>query len=175
MTTPAAPRRDETNPMRIWAAILVGTLLQVVGYGSFLLAVVATQSDTPEAAGPAFALGFVMVPVVFAAVAFISGHRQAPMATLRAMGLWLLVTLPLGLVHPVTGLCAGYGIGGAVTLRRDGPLRPRLIAVALATAYTTLLLLTIPAAAVLTGAVAPLLAVKIGDWYAERASRAGDG
>lgn len=172
MTGPSARDRD-TDPRRVWAAVVVGTVIQIVGYGSFLLAVVATRSDTPDAAGPAFALAFTLVPVVFAAVAFISGHPRAPMATLQGMGLWLLIALPLGLVNTVTGLCAAYGVAGAVALRRDGPLRVRLVAVALATLYVTALVLTIVPAGVLSGAVVPLLAVKLGDMYHERRSASG--
>lgn len=165
-----ATRPSEADPRRVWAAIVVGTILQVVAYGSFLLAVVSTQSDTPEAAGPAFALGFSLVPIVFVAVALISGKERAPIATLKAMGLWLLVTLPLGIVNPVTGLCAGYGVGGALTLRSTvtDSLRPRLVAVAVTALYATVLVVLVPPAGILTGAVAPLLVVKFGDYYVER-------
>jgi hypothetical protein len=172
MTDPTGQRRDAPDPRRIWLAVVVGTVFQVIGYGSFLLGVIATQSETPEAAGPAFALGFTMVPIVLAAVAFISGQPRAPMATLKGMGMWLLVTLPIGLLNPVTGLCAGYGAAGALTLRAAGvrSLRARLVAVAAATVYSTLLVVTILPAGILTGAVAPLLAVKVGDLFHDRRS-----
>ena len=65
---------------RSWLAIGVSTIVLLVSYSSLLVAIVATQSDTPDAAGPVFALGFAMVPVTFVAVAFMSGHRRAPIA-----------------------------------------------------------------------------------------------
>jgi hypothetical protein len=65
---------------RSWLAIGVSTIVLLVSYRSLLVAIVATQSDTPDAAGPVFALGFAMVPVTFVAVAFMSGHRRAPIA-----------------------------------------------------------------------------------------------
>jgi hypothetical protein len=86
------------------------------------------------------------------------------------MGLWLVFALPLGLINPVTGLCAGFCAGGAVTLRRsETPIRrARAIAGALTVVYVTVLVLTLPQAGLFAGAVTPLLSIRAADVYSER-------
>lgn len=141
-----------------------------VSVGSFVVALVATGSDDAQAAGPAFALGFMLVPAVFGVLAFVSGHERAPLATLLAMGLWLVLTLPMGLINPVTGLAAGFGGGGIVALGREDPgqLRPRLMGTALTTLYVTLTLVIFVPAGLFACAFLPLTALGLADWYAER-------
>ncbi len=165
---------SDFNPRRVWWAIGIGTIVQAVAFGSRLLGTVATQSSTPEGAGPAFALGFALVPVVCAIVAFTSGHPRAPLATLKGMGIWLVVALPLGLINPVSGLCAGFTASGAVTLRSSGPTSGRVhaAAVVLAAVYVTLLIIIVPQAGIFAGAVTPLLAVKAADVFSERGEKA---
>jgi hypothetical protein len=102
----------------------VGTLIQAISYGSILLGALAAQSDEDLAAGPAFALGFGLVPMVFVVVALISRRRNAPVSILKAMGAWLVFALPLGLFNPVTGLVAGFSAGGALTLRAPACRNP---------------------------------------------------
>jgi len=163
---------DDANPKRIWWAIGLGTIAQSVAFGSVLLGILSTQSDTPEAAGPAFALGFVLVPAVCAMVAFISGQERAPLATLKGMGIWLIVSLPLSLINPVSGLCAGFTASGAITLRRSDLARTRLraVAVVISAAYVTVLMIIVPQAGIFAGAVTPLLAVKAADIFGERSA-----
>jgi hypothetical protein len=126
--------------------------------------------DDPAAAGPAFALGFGLVPVVFVVTAFVSARVAAPVSILKAMGLWLLFALPLGLINPVTGLCAGFCAGGALALRRsENPVRrARAIAGALTVVYVTVLVVTLPQAGLFAGAVTPLLSIRAADIYSER-------
>lgn len=152
---------------RSWLAIGLGTMVVVVSYSSILVAVVAARSDTPQAAGPAFALGLTLVPVVFVTVAFISGRRAAPIAVLKAMGLWLLVALPLGLFNPVFGLCAAFGIGGVVTLKEGETDRwtVRTVAAVIVAAYSLLMVFIIPALGVMSGGLLPLAALGIADYY----------
>jgi hypothetical protein len=136
------------------------------------LGVIASVIDEQtEASGPAFALGFILVPVVAAAAAFISGHDKAPTATLKGMGVWLGVALPLALFNPVTGFSAGFAACGALTLRSEltRPGRARWAAVALLALYITALVLILPQAALLAGALTPLLAIRGADMYLERA------
>jgi hypothetical protein len=158
------------KPGRIWWAIGLGTAVQTISYGSLLLGAVASQSDGPVAAGPAFALGFSLVPIVFVLVAFVSGAGRAPVAALKAMGLWLLIALPVGLINPVTGLCAGFTAGAAVTLRHSEfhQRGARAWAVLIAASYVTVLVLTFTQAGIFAGAVTPLLAIKAADIYSER-------
>jgi hypothetical protein len=152
---------------RSWLAIGLGTMVTVVSYSSILVAIVAARSDTPEASGPAFALGFALVPVVFVTVAFVSGRRAAPMAVLKGMGLWLVIGLPLALLNPVFGLCMGFGIGGVVTLRRGESASwiVRTISVALIAVYCLVMVFIIPPLGILSGGLLPLAALGIADYY----------
>ncbi len=161
---------------RSWLAIGTGTIVLLVSYSSLLVAIVATQSDTPDAAGPVFALGFAMVPVTFVAVAFISGRRSAPIAVLKAMGLWLLVALPLGLFNPVFGLCAGFGLGGIVALKELDKTRwqTRLVAVSLGAVYAFAMLFVFPAVGLISGGLLPFASLGFADYYSEHRVRAGD-
>ncbi|MDH3462113.1 MAG: hypothetical protein OEM32_00615 [Acidimicrobiia bacterium] len=165
MTTP-----EPQNLRRLWLAIGVGTLVQAISFGSLLLGVVASQSDEVEAGGPAFAVGFALVPIVFVIVALGSGRVGAAGSVLKGMGLWLLIALPVGLINPVTGLCAGFTAAGAVTVHREEriPFRPRLAAVVMAAGYVTLLLFLLPQAGIFAGAVTPLLAIRGADLWSER-------
>lgn len=168
MTTDTPPE----NLKRVWLAIGIGTILQAISFGSLLLGAVASQSDIPEAGGPAFAIGFAMVPLVLVIVAFGSGRVGPASSVLKGMGLWLLVGLPISLVNPVTGICAGFTAAAAVTLRRaEGiPFRPRVAAIVMAAGYVTLLVVVLPQAGVFAGAVTPLLAIRGADIWSERES-----
>ncbi|MCJ7779253.1 MAG: hypothetical protein MUQ27_00345 [Acidimicrobiia bacterium] len=159
---------------RSWLAIGIGTIVLLVSYSSLLVAIVATQSDTPDAAGPVFALGFALVPVTFVAVAFLSGRRRAPIAVLKAMGVWLLVALPFGLFNPVFGLCMGFGFGGMLTLKELDNTRwqSRLIAVLAGSTYAFAMLFVVPAIGLLSGGLLPFASLGLADYYTEH--RAGD-
>lgn len=154
---------------RSWISIAISTVVVAISYGSFLLAIVASRSDTPQAAGPAFALGFALVPVAFTSLAFTSGRSGAPKAVLKAMGVWLLVALPLGLFNPVFGLSTGFGMGGVLTLkvRENNRWLPRAIAVLLASTYSLLMLFMIPALGLVSGGLLPLAALGLSDYYTE--------
>lgn len=163
---------EAISPRRKWTAIGVATLLMLVSYWSILFAVTLGNSEgeaAQNATGP-LALGFALIPFVFLALAFLSGHKRAPGAVLKAMGLMLLIALPLGLANMVFGLVAGFGAGGVVALRAEEyhSLRTRALAVAIAVVYTLLMLFIIPEAALLTGGFVSLLAVGIADSFSER-------
>ena len=166
MTTASQPE----NLKRVWLAIGLGTVVQAISFGSLLLGAVASLSDEPEAAGPAFAIGFGLVPIVLVIVAFGSGRFGAAPAVLKGMGLWLLVALPVGLINPVTGMCAGFTAAGAVTLRREEGIafRPRVAAVIMASGYVTLLVVLLPQAGIFAGAITPLFAIRGADIWSER-------
>ena len=166
VTTSAEPR-----PQRIWWGIGLGTILQVISYGSILLGALAAIADEELESGPSFALGFTLVPIVCATVAFVSAHERASMATLKGMGIWLVVGLPLGLLNPIAGLSVGFTAAGAFTLRPTvlSPGKARFWAVILTAAYLLLLVFIVPEAAILAGALTPLLAIRAADIYSERA------
>jgi predicted membrane metal-binding protein len=163
----------ERDFRRSWIAIGLGTMVMVISYGSLLLAIVASRSDTPEAAGPAFAVGFALVPAVFVTVAFMSGRRNAPTAVLKAMGLWLLIALPLGLFNPVFGLSVAFGIGGVLTLKAPDTdsWKARSAAVLLVAVYSLMMLFVIPALGLMSGGLLPLASLGLMDWYVEYRSR----
>jgi len=164
---------EDQSYKRSWLAIGLSTIVLMVSYSSLLVAIVATQSDTPDAAGPTFALGFALVPVVFVALAFLSGRRNAPTAVLKGAGVWLLVALPLGLFNPVFGLCTGFGIGGVLTLKEHDTDRwqARTIAVLLGATYSLGMLWVIPAIGLLSGGLLPFACLGFADYYTEH--RAG--
>ena len=113
-------------------------------------------------------IGLVVAPIVFVVVGLVSKNPRAPRMILISMGLLLLLGLSLGLVSPVLGAAAGFGVGTALCLRLpDIPdqLKRRLIGVTFAVAYTTLLLFVAPPAGVLTGAILPTLMVGFADEY----------
>ena len=67
---------------------VLGLLVGVVSVGI---------EDGREAAspGPFIAFGLALIPFVFVVLAFTSGHPRAPGAVVRAMGLTLLVGIPV--------------------------------------------------------------------------------
>lgn len=158
---------------RSWLAIVSSTIVLMLSYGSLLVAIVATRSETPGAAVPAFAVGFALVPFVFLTLAFVSGQENAATSVLKAMGLWLIVALPLGLFNPVFGLCVGFGTGGVITLRRRDTDRWgwRLIAVLLVATYSLLMLFTLPALGLLSGGLLPLAALGLADFYTQHRAK----
>lgn len=150
--------------------MFAGTLVQAISFGSMIVGVFASASESGEAAGPYFALGFMLVPVMCAVVAFMSRHPRAPLATLKGMGAWLVIGLPLSLANPVIGLGAGYAAAGALTLRADAlaPGRNRAWSILAIALYLAVLLLILPQAAIFAGAVSPLLGVRAADLVSER-------
>lgn len=172
---PKSRRRAEADLSykRSWLAIGLATMVAMTGYSSLLVAIVSSQSDTPDAAGPAFALGFALVPVSFVVLAFVSGHKRAPFAVLKAMGLWLPIALPIGLVNPVLGLCAAYGAGGSLALRfRPTDRWPtRAWAVVLVSLYSFGALLVYAPLGILSGGLLPFAALGLADYYSQNTQR----
>jgi hypothetical protein len=113
-------------------------------------------------------IALAIAPLVFIVVGFVSANSLAPRRILLAMGLLIVLGLSVGLISPVLGASAGFGVGVAICLRLPDiadQMRRRLIAVALATLYTMILLFVAASAGVTTGAVVPILAVGFADEY----------
>lgn len=113
-------------------------------------------------------IALVVAPFVFISVGFVSRNPAAPKRILWAMALLIVLGLSIGLISPVLGASAGFGVGIALCLRLpDIPdqMRRRLLAVAGAVLYTMLLLFLAPSAGVTTGAVVPSLVVGFADEY----------
>jgi hypothetical protein len=162
-------------PMKKWRAITLATLLLVPGYWSMLAGLVA--ASTKDAAVPintaaAVALGLALLPFVFVVLAFLSEHPRAPAAVLRAMGLALLVGIPVSAIagDAVTGLVAGVGAGGIVALRTDPAhsWRARAVAVLIASLYAFILVRVAGGLALLPAPVLPLTGIGVADHLSER-------
>lgn len=114
-------------------------------------------------------IALALAPFVFVAVAFISRNPRAPRQVLRAMALLLPIALVIGLLIPIIGAAAGFGVGMAITLNEPGYadiLRNRLIAVAAAVAYAFfLMVLGAVEAGITTGALLPPVIIGIADEF----------
>jgi hypothetical protein len=182
MALPMRPRsrpgialREPLSPKRKWQTITIGTLLLVPAYWSMLAGLVAVASED-ETTGPnqaaALAFGLALIPFVYIVVAFMSQQARPPSAVLRAMGLTLLVGIPVSALagDAVTGIVAGVGAGGIAALRKDDPhsSRSRALAVAMAAAYTLVLVRTAGPIVLVSAPVFPLTAIGLADHLAER-------
>ena len=161
-------------PKRKWRAILLSTALLAPGFWAIVVGLVATASNDANApaAAPFIAFGVAVIPFVFVALAFLSENVRAANATLRAMGLSLVVGLPtLALAgDPVTGLVAGCAAGGAVALRREiaHSGRSRALAALCATVYAFVMVRIAPGPTILVAPVLPFTSVALADHLRER-------
>lgn len=164
------------TPQRKWRAILVATLVLVPAFWSLLAGLVALASDEPDAPnpGPAIAFGLAIIPFVFVVLAFMSEHPRPSSAALRAMGLSLLVGIPVSAIaqDAVTGIVAGVGAGGVAALRRDpdSTTRSRAAAVLVAAIYTFVLVRLAGGIVLLPAPIFPFTSIGVADHLAERAA-----
>jgi hypothetical protein len=160
-------------PRRKWRAILLATLLLAPAYWSLMAGLVSIESDRASApeAGPLIAFGLALVPFVFVVLAFLSEHPRAPGAVVKAMGLTLVVGIPVSAIagDAVTGLVAGLGAGGVAALRADldHTWKARALAVLAASAYVFLLVRLAPEAALLVTPALPFTCIGVADHLSE--------
>ena len=149
----------------------MGTIVQMVSFLSLFMGAAVSVADDAGPAGPAFAFGFALAPIMCCLTAFVSGHQRASMAALKGMGVWLAVGIPLSLLNLIPGLSAGFAASGAFTLRSLAvrPGKKRAWAVVLLAGWVTVLVYLLPQAALLTAAATPLLAIRLADVLSERA------
>jgi hypothetical protein len=161
-----------TSSRRRWASLTAATVLLQFAYWPVL----ASRGSGDAGGAGLLWLGLAVTPFVFLVLAFASGHPKAPGATLAAMGLFLVIALPVGLLDLLVGLVAGFGAGAVLALRFDPEVhsrKGRVIGVAGASLYTLALVLLqglVPALgpfAVVSAAVIPLAVVGIADEAAE--------
>lgn len=130
----------------------------------------------PRPDGGPLALALALAVVAFLLIAYVSGRDQGWKRAFQATLLVVLLGLPLGLFTRIIGASVGFGVGVVVALnppRFPNVFRNRLLAVLLAASYAFVLLVSIPPAGVMTGAVLPPLVVGFADEFtAWRASRA---
>lgn len=166
---------EPLSPKRKWQTITLATLLLVPAYWALLAGLVSAASKskaTGPAPGAALALGLAVIPFVFIVLAFMSGQPRASTAVLKAMGLALLVGIPVSALagDAVSGIVAGVGAGGVVALRMnaDHSRRARWVGVAVAVLYTVVLVRTAAALALLPAPIFPLTAIGVADHLSER-------
>src|SRR6187397_556320 len=98
-----------------------------------------------------------LLPFVFVALAFASGHPHAPGAVAKAMALAVVVGVPVSALSAdaVTGFVAG--VGGIVALRSDvdRPWRARILAVFVVTLWAYVTVRVAPEAALLLAPALP--------------------
>jgi hypothetical protein len=134
---------------------------------------VAGSSDAEggPSAPAAIAFGLALIPFVFIVLAFASEHPRAPGAVVRAMGLSLLVGLPVSAIagDAVTGIVAGVGAGGIVALRADQAheWRIRAAAVAVAAAYAFVLARAAGAVVLIALPIFPFTSLGLADHFSE--------
>jgi hypothetical protein len=174
---PREPRgASPLSPQRKWRAITIATLVLVPAFWSMLAGFVAIATDEASgrapSAGPAIALGLALIPFVFIALAFLSEHPRAPVAVVKAMCLTLLVGIPVSALagDAVTGLVAGVGAGGIAALRADDEhtWKARATAVAIAAAYSYVLVRTAGAITLVSAPIFPFTSIGIADHLSER-------
>lgn len=164
---------DPLSPQRKWRAITFATLLLAPAVWSLLGGLVAVASDDADgpAPGAAIALGLALLPFVFIVLAFSSEHPRAPGAVLRAMGICLLVGIPVSAVaaDAVTGIVAGVGAGGIVALRADvaHDWRMRAGAVAVAAAYSFVLARVAGPVVLVAAPIFPFTGIGLADHLSE--------
>ena len=162
------------SPQQKWKAITIGTLVLLPAFWGMLIGLVSVASDDTGIANPAafIAFGLALVPFAFLVLAFVSGHPTAPMATVKAMGLFLLIGIPVSAIaaDAVTGLVAGAGAGGIVALRMGevGTWKTRALGVAFACAYTLVLARAAGAIVLLSVPAFPFTSIGLADHFAER-------
>lgn len=120
-----------------------------------------------------------VAPFVFVSVALISRSSDILRRVMRSMAALVLFGLVLGLLSPVVGAAAGFGVGFALSLNMpayEGQLRRRLLAVGFVLVYMSVMLALIPPAGVLAGALLPGPIVGFADEFgAWRHARSGGG
>jgi hypothetical protein len=175
--SPGVSVHEPLSPVRKWRSITLATLVLVPTFWSFLAGFVAiAAADDAADTGPnpaaAIALGLALVPFVFIVLAFTSGHPRAPIAVVKAMGLFLLVGIPASALaaDAVTGLVAGVGAGGIVALRADDAhnWRARALGVLVAMTYTFVLVRTAGVITLLAAPIFPFTAIGIADHLSEQ-------
>ena len=138
-------------------------------YFPYAAAFIPAEGET----GPAIDAGLVAIalavaPLVFVTVGFVSRNPKTPKRILISMGLLLAIGLSVGLIAPILGAAAGFGVGIALTLNLpdiEGQMRRRMIGIGFAVAYMLLMLFVLTPAGVLAGAVLPGLMVGFADEY----------
>ncbi len=149
-------------------AIGIATIIMMFSYFPYAAAFAGAEGEPAGIDTGLLAVGLAVAPFVFVALGTLSRYMGFAKQVLRAMGLLIVVGFGVGLLSPVLGATAGFGVGGALTLRRPEVyevMKWRLWSVVMTVVYTLVLLVVITPAGVFTGGVLPLIMLGFADEY----------
>ena len=156
---------------RRWLAITLATVVAQFAFWPVVASLGTTIEGERAVAWPLVAIGLGVVPFALLALAILSRQPNPASATLKALGLFILVGPPLVvLLDPVVGMVAGLAAAGVAGLQRDETIHRlswRWIAVGVLSAYIIVLVLVAPDFAVVSGAVLPFAVHGLVDQAAE--------
>jgi len=165
---------------RKWMTIALATAVELVAFWAIIVGMARSTAEegsaiSGSAAGP-FALGFALVPFAFLVLAFGTNNPRAPGATLRAMGFFLIIGLPLIIfIEAATGLAAGFALGAipAIRLEMEHSWKARLgWALGLVLYVFTLVFTGIaPGPGALSASLLPFVTVAFADWVVDEMDR----
>lgn len=162
---------DGVDLRRRWLVIALATAVMQFAYWP-MVASLGTRADgaTAVAQGP-LAFGLAIVPFAFMVLAFGSRHDNPATGTLKAMGWFLVLALPVVvIVDPMVGIVSGLTAGATSALQAEEhvhSIRWRWIAVGVVTVYVFVLLLVAVEFAIVSGAVLPFTVHGLVDQAAE--------
>jgi hypothetical protein len=177
------PDATPLAPERRWRAIAIATALVAPAIWLLLGGLVAAAADdgpSATAAAVAIVVGLSLLPFAFRVLAIGSEQPDPGRAAARAMGLCLLVGIPVSALagDAISGIVAGVGAGGIVALHADDDhaWRARACAVALGTAYAFVLARVAGPVVVIFAPVFPFTSLGLADHWTEwRRDRVGQG
>lgn len=157
-----------------WFAVGFATVLMFLAYTMFIFGFASASEGEPVFAGGLIGIATGLVPGVFFAAATLSQRERAVRASLLATLIWFLVAAPIAIFDIPTGMVAGFGAGGMVTIRRPGSRVTgyRAAAVGMCVAYTFVVQRIVPEAGLMVGGVTPLVAIALADVVWEREAEA---
>jgi hypothetical protein len=165
---------------RKWMTVALATAVELVAFWGIVIGMArSTAEEGSEVAGAAagpFALGFALVPFAFLILAFGTNNPRAPGATLRAMGFFLIIGLPLIIfVEVATGLAAGFALGAipAIRLELEHSWKVRLGWALALVLYVFALVFTgiAPGPGALSASLLPFVTVAFADWVVDEMER----
>jgi hypothetical protein len=151
---------------------VISTLLMYFSFSSLVYGLADETAADPNRTA-AFGFGLAAVPFVLVTLAFGTRHPRASRAVLASLGLWLGVSLVLGLLSVGLGISMGFGVAGIFCVRHE-PEHSYVIrawAVVAALIYTVILAVINAPLGLFAAGTVPLIAVGLADYYSEK--RAG--
>ena len=159
--SPAPSRR------RLWAAVLLATLVLVVSFTAIVTAIVEADEGDTSGARFAVAVAVALVPVAFTILARVSRTSQPFRRVLLASPLAMAGYVALGSLirEPTSSLVIAFGVAGAYVLRIDPPHRiaTRIMVVSLTGILVLLLYVMAQTAAIIAAPFLPFAVLLLAD------------